>query len=84
MPMPTLRAGYYFLSLAEVVCVNTSARTVNWSLISRGEGDIGLNSPSVQFGARVTQMVSVGLQLKAWLVDDRHSSGLKKSGQSHS
>ncbi len=58
MPMPTLRAGYYFLSLAEVVCVNTSARTVNWSLIFRGEGDIGLNSPSVQFEASAAQVVA--------------------------
>ncbi|MCH7913982.1 MAG: hypothetical protein IH856_13250 [Deltaproteobacteria bacterium] len=38
-----------------VVGVNTSARTVDWSLIFRNEGDIGQNSPSVQFEARVTQ-----------------------------
>ena len=31
--------------------VNSSARTVDWSLIFRDEGDIGLNSPTVQFEA---------------------------------
>ena len=31
-----------------VVGVNTSPRTLDWSLIFRGEGDIGQNSPSVK------------------------------------
>ncbi len=34
-------------------------------LISKDEGDIGLNSPSVQFGARVTQVVSCRVAPKA-------------------
>lgn len=37
----------------EVGGVNSSARTVNWSLIFRGEGDIGQNSPCVQFEADI-------------------------------
>ncbi len=41
-----------------VVCVNTSARTVDWSLISRDEGDIGQNSPSVQIEANAAEVVS--------------------------
>jgi len=35
--------------------VNSSARIVECNLIFRYEGDIGLNSPSVQFGASVAQ-----------------------------
>ena len=39
--------------------VNSSARTVDWSLISRDEGDIGLYSPTVKFKARAAQVESI-------------------------
>jgi len=39
----------------EVVGVNSSARTVDWRLIFRDEGGIGLNSPSVQIEANMAQ-----------------------------
>ena len=41
-----------------VVGVNSSARTVDYILIFRGEGDIGPNSPSVQSEASPAQVVS--------------------------
>ncbi len=38
-----------------VVRVNSWSRTVDYSLIFRGEADIGLNSPSVQSEANMAQ-----------------------------
>ncbi len=58
--------------------VNSSARTVDWSLISRDEDDIGQNSPSVQLQARQPWWYRVGLQPKAWIYWERRLCHLSK------
>ncbi len=62
---PFMRAGVSYTRITSahlslgVVGVNSWARTVDYILIFiRGEGDIGPNSPSVQFEASAAQVVS--------------------------
>jgi hypothetical protein len=59
--MPFMKAGVSLTRITSahlsvgVVGVNFWARAVDCSLIFRGEADIGLNSPSVQIEANMTQ-----------------------------